>query len=61
VVTLAEEEAMATQVKPGLSKRARILIALVVVTVSLLVLTLAIDAGLLGPGRLLAPGPDSLP
>ena len=46
----------------GLSVRARILIALVVVTVSLLVFTLANDAGLLSPGLpLLAPGPDSLP
>ena len=49
------------QANPGLSVRARILIALVVVTVSLLLLTLAIDTGLFGPGRLLAPGPDALP
>ena len=45
----------------GLSVRARILIALVVVTVSLLVLTLAGDAGLLGNGHLLAPGLDATP
>ena len=49
-------------VHPGLSVRARILIALVVVTVSLILFRVALDGGFLGLGnRLLAPGLDAVP
>ena len=50
------------QANPGLSARARILIALAVVTVSLILFGIALDTGLLGLGnRLLAPGLDATP
>jgi hypothetical protein len=50
------------QADPGLSVRARVLIALVVVTVSLILFRVALDGGFLGLGnRLLAPGTGSLP